>query len=208
MNTQVPFGLEVNDIVKPFIPGLNEDTEFQIAAIDLEGKNGMVVVDLLPVSDPDGSIGRRWQYAERVAFVRHGSEGEATTPEPKPKDKYRSINFRDARETLGLSRREVQEGAGVTGSALWRIEQSNGGTDAQRDQVWNFLVQYGVDNPNSKPKAAKKTAAKSSMSTQIFSGRIDRAIAELDEQIAKATAQKSSTKGLKAIKAILEGNGE
>jgi len=204
---------QVGDIVFAHITGVLATQHFKITNIDLEGKNGMPVADLVavgPNTDSANETGHRWQYLERLQFLGRGEDFERQLDlivEDEQKSEPESTEtFRAFRERLGLSRREVQEAASVSGSALWRIEQNDGGTPEQRTAVWDFLIGFETEHPEGKSKATvKKTSKSLSISTQIFAQRIDRAIAELDVQIAKATANKTSTKGLRAIKVILEG---
>lgn len=82
-------------------------------------------------------------------------ELQGDTLDPKPETPTET--FREFRERLGLSRREVQEGTALAGSVIWRAEQDGKTvTPEQRTAIWDYLVNFEGEFPSGKPVTVKK----------------------------------------------------
>lgn len=124
--------------------------------------------------------------------------------------------IRELRERLGLSRRDVELGTELSSSVVWRSEQvGRNVTDAERANIWSFLVKYEVDHPDGKStrKArAKKPNDDESMVDSLAAAAkhwekatwglrhvIDDVYAQATAALNEAKAKKRSTADLKAI---------
>jgi transcriptional regulator with XRE-family HTH domain len=169
--------VRVGDLVEPNIPGVDLDTPWIVTRIDTEGDNTAdgPVVDLTSTNVADVHD-RRWQRVTYLTFVRRADVEDDivdATVEGEPVDENGewthdgTLETVDAttltgrplrvfRESLGLSRRDVEQGTGYAGSVIWRAEQDGKVvTDEQRETIWRFLLAYRVEHPQGKVGTSK-----------------------------------------------------
>lgn len=203
--------IEIGDIIKSNIMCVPVDEdEWQIINIQANGPEGTPIVDIAR----DGDV--RWQEVSKIEFIRKGETVEA----PVATENITALGIRVVRDSLGLSRRDVERGTGLAGSVVWRAEQDGKTvTDEQRRAIWNFLTAFKIANPTgkSKPVAKKQSVKKTSDGVAAVLAKqelerlqevIEAAIAELDKQITEAKKLKRPVAPLKAVHDILAPKSE
>jgi transcriptional regulator with XRE-family HTH domain len=114
-------------------------------------------------------------------------------------------SYAEYRTRMNLSRREAAELSGLTQSRIWKIEHDDQrlfSVDLNIDAVkyWDALVGFEGDNPDGKPKAAKKAAAAPKVVQGLDTKTVEATLSDLHHiimgEIDAAKVKKASTKGL------------
>lgn len=116
-----------------------------------------------------------------------------------------AITLLSYRNALNLSRKDMAEITGLTQARIWKLEQIETPAPekdvADYTLVWDALQSYEVENPEGKPKPAKKTTAPKNdhilEDLKLLVSKVDIAITELK-------AKKAGTSHLQQIKIELE----
>lgn len=121
-------------------------------------------------------------------------------------------SYEQYRTRMNLSRREAAELSGLTQSRIWKIEHDDQrlfSHDLNLDAVkyWDALVGFEGDNPDGKPKAAKKSAAAPKVVEGLDPYTVKVVLSSLHflfmEEITAAKAKKAGTKSwMKALDAV------
>lgn len=121
--------------------------------------------------------------------------------------------IRTLRTELGLSRHDVEQHTGLSGSAVWRAEQSEKQVMPEvSNKIYTFLVAVtlGEIKIEKKAKKTKQTRTDDATTQQWMDETwklrklISEAHTEVLGQIKAAQAKKASTKGLKALGELLK----
>lgn len=121
--------------------------------------------------------------------------------------------IRTLRTELGLSRHDVEQHTGLSGSAVWRAEQPEKQVMPEvADKIWAFLttVAQGEIKIEKKAKKTQKTSTDNPTAQQWMdeTWKLRKIIAEAHtevlEQIKAAQAKKGSTKSLKVLAELLK----
>lgn len=114
-------------------------------------------------------------------------------------------SYEQFRTRMNLSRREAAELSGLTQSRIWKIEHDDQrlfSHDLNLDAVkyWDALVGFEGDNPDGKPKAAKKAVAAPKVVQGLDTKTVEATLSDLHHiimgEIDAAKAKKAGTKSL------------